>query len=608
MSDLRSLLVEHGLRPKRMNPGAQSRLRCPACEAKDEDSFSLKIDADGQGFTGNCHRGSCGHTVGAKIKSERPSGQSSRNSIPSHQLRRYEAPTVLPEPSCAMSDAAHKWFSKRGINPDTVDDFGVYIERGRRFNGGKISDAVVFPYRYDGMVVNRKYRGVDDKGLMGQEKNPLPTLFNIESVIENDQLVWAEGEPDVMALYQCGYPQSVTLKDGAPAKLKDENDPERAEDKRFAALETHEELLAGIEKHYLAGDNDSPGLVLREELARRLGRHKCWIVTWPEGMKDANEVLLKCGAEAVQRAMDEAKPYPIEGLHEIDVERCLAYRKMPPPPAMNCGMTAVNKIIHWPSDGRVIVVTGVPNSGKSQFVMNIMAYTMRYHERKWMVFSPEMEPIDDFVIQMIEILSGTIVRPNRHAFGYEPLNDDAYRAWLNYLKHRMITHSSDAEESAPTMDQILDRGRAAVLRYGITDLLLDPFNELELARGSLSETDYIGRCLQRARAFGKRHGVNVWIVAHPAKMQKSRETGKIEAPGPYDISGSAHWANKPDLGVTIHTPNEITQVILWKSRHWRFGRKGTACEIEYEKVCGRYIDRLEPGQQPSRSWYEPKDD
>lgn len=599
LSGLTDLLREHGLRPKRMNPGAQSRLKCPACEAKDEDSFSLKIDADGQGFTGNCHRGSCGHSVGARVHED-------RKQAPSARERRYEPPAVLPEPSRAMANAAHEWFAKRGINPDTVDDFGVYIERDHNFYGKRKMDAVVFPYRWGGKIVNRKFRGIEDKGLMGQEKNPLPTLFNVDAVTEKDCLFWVEGEPDVMAMSQCGYPQTVSLKDGSMKKLKEEIDPE---DKRFLALETHEELLSGIEKHYLAGDSDGCGQVLMEEIARRMGRHKCWIVKWPDGCKDANEVLLKHGAEAVQNAIDDAQPYPIDGVQEIDVERCVAYRKMPPPAVMKCGMAAVNGIVKWPADGRVIVITGIPNSGKSQFVMNIIAYTMRYENRKWFIFSPEMEPADEFIIQIIEILSGALVRPNKGSMGrYELLDDDAYRAWLNWLKPRMILHSSDAEDNAPSMDQMLERGRAAVMRYGITDQLIDPFNELELTRGGLSETDYIGRCLQRGRAFGRRHGCNLWIVAHPAKMQKPKDGGGIEAPGPYDISGSAHWANKPDLGVTIHTPADITQVILWKSRHWRYGRKNTSCEIAYDRVVGRYNDRLEPGQQPSRSWYEPKDD
>src|SRR5271157_5173691 len=188
MSDLRSLLLEHGLRPKRMNPGAQSRLRCPACEAKDEDSFSLKIDADGQGFTGNCHRGSCGHSMGARVHEDEK-----RYPSPKPQRERSYA---LPKPVILTPESrgpdVYAWFAKRGIDSDVVDDFGVYLKAGHRF-GKTIGDAIVFPYRYRAEIVNRKYRGVADKRLQMQETNPLPTLFNVDSVIDHDVVIWAEG-------------------------------------------------------------------------------------------------------------------------------------------------------------------------------------------------------------------------------------------------------------------------------------------------------------------------------------------------------------------------------------------------------------------------------
>lgn len=69
---------------------------------------------------------------------------------------------------------------------------------------------------------------------------------------------------------------------------------------------------------------------LAEELARRLGRDRCWRVRWPSepspsanaanegpastGRKDANEVLLKDGPEALQALIQQAEAYPISGL------------------------------------------------------------------------------------------------------------------------------------------------------------------------------------------------------------------------------------------------------------------------------------------------------
>jgi twinkle protein len=159
-------------------------------------------------------------------------------------------------------------------------------------------------------------------------------------------------------------------------------------------------------------------------------------------------------------------------------------------------------------------------------------------------------------------------------------------AWLgNHIT--MIV--SDAEDQAPTLDWLLERARYAVLRDGTTDFLIDPWNEVEHQRGTASETDYIGRALQRLKAFALRYGCNVWIVAHPAKPPPLKPGEKRAAPGPYDISGSAHFANKADVGITLHGSGGNSVVVhVWKCRHRRWGRRDTEALLEFEPAIGRY--------------------
>lgn len=64
----------------------------------------------------------------------------------------------------------------------------------------------------------------------------------------------------------------------------------------------------------MATDGDRPGQVLAEELARRLGRERCWLVRWPKKeefccFKDANEVLTDLGAGALRDIIKNAELY-----------------------------------------------------------------------------------------------------------------------------------------------------------------------------------------------------------------------------------------------------------------------------------------------------------
>jgi twinkle protein len=585
-STISELLAAADIRMKRIpSPGRNAKIVCPKCGGgrTTETSLSLAVDADGEGATWRCHRGSCGWQDGARISR---GSYVPHRTVPQHQ----EPPPYEPE-NDDRPEALYNFFRHRGIGAETVNYFGLYVaERGFRI-GDKWEKrpCIVFPYLFGGKLANRKFRALTDKNVMAQEKEPLPTLFNIDAVTADDVLIWVEGEPDVMALHEAGYRQVVTLKDGAPDKLRDEDDPARATDKRFASLSTHADKLTGIKKVILAGDNDAPGRNLREELARRLGRHRCWTVEWPDDCKDAGDALRLHGAEVVQQCIEAARPWPIDGIIAVTADSLEDHVNRPAPPVMTTGIESVDRVVKLPGEGRVIIVTGFPNSGKSAWTRYVMIHTMQRHNRRWLVFTPEMAPVMEFAAQAAQILIGKPARRIWERPDLEPMTREQLRSAGEWLNGRLSFLATDAEDNPPSVDWILERARDAVLRLGVTDLLIDPFNEIEQVDSQReTETSFIGRTIQRFRAFGQRHGCNVWIVAHPAKPLRNKDNEAPKAPGPYDISGSAHWNNKADLGLTIHRPEDVTHLIVWKSRFHRWGQKNTGAIMAYDVETCRY--------------------
>ena len=71
----------------------------------------------------------------------------------------------------------------------------------------------------------------------------------------------------------------------------------------------------------LALDNDERGIELRNELIRRLDPERCLLVEWPEGCKDANDVLMRHGKEQVRECIEAAHEIPLVGIQTAeDVE------------------------------------------------------------------------------------------------------------------------------------------------------------------------------------------------------------------------------------------------------------------------------------------------
>lgn len=581
VTTLADLLAEAGIRLKSQRAGHQEHVRCPKCDGgrTREISLSVRIDDDGGGATWICHRGSCGWQSGARVG-------------PREDALRPVSPRPIRKPqphTPAQTDNRPAWlyefFDARNIGAHTVREFGVYATT-RTFQSLGERPAIVFPYTFAGAVANRKYRPHPDKNPQAQEPDALPTLYNVDRLGDApDTVVWVEGEPDVMALFECGIPHAVSLKDGAPSSVN------AANEKRFEALRTHADLLAKPKRIILAGDNDSPGIALREELARRLGRHRCWIADWPEGCKDACDTLARHGVEAVQRAIADAQPYPIEGLQRVTADRLLALRHMPPPSVMTTGCQASDAVLKLPTEGRLIVVTGIPAHGKTSWTRFVMMHTAREHRRRWAVFSPEMQPWEHFVAQCAESLVGKPFWPKA---GFDGMSDQEITQAGEWLADRLTMIVCDAEDEAPTMDWLLEKARAVVLRDGATDVLIDPWNEIEQARpDGVSETEFIGRALQRWKAFGLRHGCNIWIIAHPTKPILLKSGERRPAPGLYDISASAHWANKADVGITIHSPETgRTELHVLKCRMSRWGTRGEVATMDYDAICGRYTTPL----------------
>jgi twinkle protein len=575
-TNIAELLLGNGIRVRSYRAGAVAKIVCPTCEGgrTKEKSLRVVIDADGEGALWKCYRGGCGMSGGGRLdKQERP--------------RRTVKP-VTSHPKKDL-DARPRWFTDfwdaRKIGEATLRRFGVYPVR--HFIGGLDEvDCIVFPYLWQGQLRNRKYRPFPQKNPMGQEKDALPTLYNADAIEASpEEIVFVEGEPDVLAMAECEIFNVVSIKDGAPEKAEPAS-------QRYQALATHESALARVTKIILAGDMDKPGKVLRDELARRLGMHRCWTVDWPEGCKDAGETLVRFGPEKVKEAVAAAEPLPLEGILLIDEEMLVAYGREEPPRTMSTGTIATDQVVKLPTEGRLIILTGYPQSGKTAWARYVMVHTAMNHDRRWCVFSPESQPLKEFAATVAQVYMG---KPFKSTGGYTPSMTEAERrAAGRWLKGRIVLIGCEAVEQPPTIDWLLTRATGCVLRHGITDFMIDPWNEIVQERGDMSETDYIGYSLQQLKAFGLRHEVNIWMVAHPRVPLPKKNGEPHGPPGPYDISASAHWYNKADVGLTVHaTEPGKAELWLWKARLGRFGRRGSRKTIVYNEFTGRYADTTE---------------
>ena len=81
----------------------------------------------------------------------------------------------------------------------------------------------------------------------------------------------------------------------------------------------------------------------------------------------------------------------------------------------------------------------------------------------------------------------------------------------------------------PSIDWVLELAKAAVLRYGIRGLVIDPYNALSHLRpANLTETEFVSQLLTKVKRFAQTNDCHVWFVAHPRQL-KVRACGDEES-------------------------------------------------------------------------------
>ena len=546
----------------------QHKIKCPSCshsrKNKTDKTLSLKIEQDKILFQ-------CWHCnqQGIVPLAERV-----------EKINRVETMSVAKNvEKTPLTGAALSWLESRGISQETADKAGLVSTNAWIQALGKETECIMFPYTNEGQEYAYKVRSIEGKGF---RCNGAPqTFFNLESVQRNDDLIICEGEMDALAFMETGYESVVSVPNGAVMKVVDgQISPE--EDNKFKFLWAAKKKIEAAARIIIATDADGAGQAMAEEIARRLGKDRCFKIDYPEGCKDANDVLLKQGKEGVDDVVMGAKPWPVAGLYDAShfYDQIDEIYEKGMGRGESTGYDNVDEL-YTVVAGQLTVVTGHPSSGKSEFIDQIMVNMAEAYGWSFAVCSFENDP-PTHIIKLMEKHSGV---PFHDGPSMRMTREELAEAkdWCG--RHFFFVEQNDGEPA--TIESILERAQAAILRYGVRGLIIDPYNYVDIDKSKVSETEAISQMLTRCRLFARAHDVHVWFVAHPAKMM--RDGGEFPAPKGYDISGSAAWFAKADLGVTVHRKPDtnLSEIHCWKVRFKWIGQQGVR-DVEYFKSTGQY--------------------
>jgi twinkle protein len=583
-------LVDYGIEIP-YNAAGEVRVLCPQCSAgrKKRGERCLAVNVDKGAW--QCKH--CGWSGGVK------DGADDYGSPAPTKARTYTRPDYTPGDVDALDAKALHWLTVDRAIPEAVVRRNR-LESRRVFmpQAEKVVSAIAFPYFRAGAVVNVKYR--DGAKHFRMEKDAELCLYGLDDIDPARPLVWVEGELDKLSCEAVGFGSCLSLPNGAP--------PVDAKNltNHFAPLGAAMARLESIGDHIIAVDNDAPGRNLQDELVRRLGVDRCRLAVWPEGCKDANDVLTKHGPERLAACLNAAAPVPVAGLFTpLDLADRLndLYDN-----GMAGGVAPSNAAIadlYRVKTGTLTVVTGIPGDGKTTWLDWLLVDLMRTHGWRFAVCSPENQPLQRHLSRMLQLVVGKPFTAGEHPRMTARERDEA-NAWIEDYVTFVLPTEDDTQGC--TLDRILNLAKIAIRRRGATGVVIDPWNDLEHSRpAGLREDEYLGQSLIKIKRFARAHNVHVWLVAHPRTLQKVERDGEAVYPVPtlYDISGGSMWRNKADAGIVVYRPSKDegapTQIYVQKIRFQPESGKLGMAELYYDKLTGRY------GNVPITHRYDSRD-
>jgi len=381
---------------------------------------------------------------------------------------------------------------------------------------GEDGRTIIFPSLLpNGELAAVKYLGIDrspdGKKITRVEAGCEPILFGWQAIDRNARTIAiTEGEIDALSAWDYGHPAlSVPFGGGIGAKQQ--------------WIEREFDRLAQFEMILLALDMDEPGEQAAQEIAERLGRHRCRRVRLPA--KDLNEC----------RKL---------GISKGEIDECFAQAEaMDPPELRRAGAFTEDVLgLFWPAGGHepgyvlpwssvrdkvlfrpgeMTIWTGATGAGKSQALSHALV-GMGEQGARVCVASLEMAP-KQLLKRMVK-QAGNIDRPS------EPHLREIM-GWLDCWCW-LFAHLGKAD--AKTLLASFEYARA---RYGCDVFVID-----SLMRLGVGSEDYEGqeRAVFEITSWAVEKSVHVHLVAHARKADKTRPQA---APDSEDVKGTSEIAS-----------------------------------------------------------------
>jgi len=477
-----------------------------------------------------------------------------------------------------LSDRLIKWFEGRGISQFVLRlmkiSEGIENMPDKQTNTWKEKNTVQFPYYRYGEIINIKYRtGAKEFKLY---KDSEKITYNLDRLIGQEIIYMCEGEIDVLSIMEVGIYNVGSCPNGFTKNTVN-----------LDWINNDVEHFINAKKIILCFDNDIPGENGKREFIRRFGAHKCYTVDL-KGEKDANDFLIKYGKEELRKVLENHIEIPLENVSTYNdfKEEVRDFFLNGMPKGFQTGNLIGLDNNFSVNSSHLVLVTGIPTSGKSEVVDQItVGYSIK-HKIDTAYASVENKPNSLHLSKLVRKLNG--ITP-RHKQDF----NDSFIEVEKYVDRHF--HFIDLEGSYD-LERVLLKAEELVYRKGIKCLVIDPYNKVQY-KGEVPGitgnriNDYTNKYLSLLNEFATKLDIIIYLVAHPVKMNKM-DNGKRAIPDFYDVKGGGEFYDMCHHGLVVHRDYnlDLTLIKVLKCKFAHLGTNQAEAYFKYNTNNGRLND------------------
>ena len=516
---------------------------CPYCNGGGRDKETMSVNLTTGAF--KCFRASCGRQ-GHFVELARDFDFRLEFDEP----KQYKA---LPQPKVIeVREKAVEFLNNRGISRSTAERYKITTHK-------KHSNVIIFPfYDENNILVALKYRKTDfdkekDKCKEWFEKDTKPVLFGMAQCVDFERLIITEGQVDSLSVAECGLPNAVSVPNGAMG---------------FTWLSNCWEWITKFKEVVVFGDCEKGKITLIDTLLKRLPHTqmvKCVQQIDYLCEKDANDILMKYGKEAVIKAVENARVPDVEYVKQLSEIEAVNLLQLP---KIKTNIPKLDRAIGGLYLGQVILLSGKRGEGKSTFASqlivealeqnnNVFAYSGElpaYHFKNWI----------DLQIAGINHIEKTT---NEYHNTEYYIKKETVEVINNWYRDRAYIFDNSALQSEE-YEGLLKIVEKAICRYNIKLVMID--NLMTALDDDLSSDIFRKQSafVKAVARMAKTYDVVVILIAHPKKSNGEFNNDTVS--GSSDITNAVdvvmnyercHDDGQVDSKITV-TKNRLTGRLL----------------------------------------------